>query len=103
MLYHIVWKLVLEQQKSERAGRTALQSQLMGGDAAGPGFLALGREVDDDASQRLLELTKSLGLLQAQVGEMLLMRVIVIVTIFITIMININIIIIIITTLLSSS
>ncbi|DBB00437.1 TPA: hypothetical protein ACH3X3_002154 [Trebouxia sp. C0006] len=67
MLYHIVWKLVLEQQKSERAGRTALQSQLMGGDAAGPGFLALGREVDDDASQRLLELTKSLGLLQAQV------------------------------------
>ena len=69
MLYHLIWKLVLEQQKSERAGRAALQSQFMGADAAGPRFVALGRDVDDDASQRLLELTESLGLLQAQVGE----------------------------------
>ncbi len=70
-MYHLVWKLVLEQQKSERAGRAALQSQLMGADAAGPGFLALGCDTDDDASQRLLELTESLGLLQAQIGEIL--------------------------------
>ncbi len=71
MLYCLIWKFVLEQQKSERAGRTAMQSQLMGGDAqqaAGPRFLALG-DAEDDTSRRLLELTESLDLIQAQVGE----------------------------------
>ena len=100
----------MEQQKSERAGRAALQSQLMGGDAAGPGFLALGCDADDDASQRLLELTESLGLVQAQVGEILLLIVIVRVIliliiniIIISIIMTIIVILIIITTSLSSS
>ncbi len=74
MLYHLIWKLVLEQRKRERAGRTALQSQCMGGDAqhaAGPRFLMLGCDVDDDVSQRLQETSESLDRLQAQVGEIL--------------------------------